>query len=79
MFKAHSSVQRVYGSKRKEVDLNYGVYINEKIHDSCKLPKCFDSDANVRMDSHVARMGSRGVEVEMFGGTSWKRKMEDEE
>jgi len=29
-----------------------------------------DSDTNVTMDRHVARMGSRRVEVEMFGETS---------
>jgi hypothetical protein len=38
-----------------------------------------DSDANVMMDHHVARMGSRRLEVEMFVETSWKKKMEDEE
>lgn len=38
-----------------------------------------DSDNNVTMDRHVARMGSQRVEVEMFGETSWKKKIEDEE
>jgi len=37
-----------------------------------------DSDTNVTMDRHVARMGSPRV-VEMFGETSWKKNMEDEE
>jgi hypothetical protein len=32
-----------------------------------------NSDANFTMDRRVARMGSRGVEVEMFGETCWKK------
>jgi hypothetical protein len=36
------------------------------------------SDANVTMGRHAAPMRSRGVEVEMFGETSWKKKVEDE-
>jgi len=38
-----------------------------------------DSDTNVTVDRHVPRMGSRRVEVEMFGEKSWKKKMEGEE